>query len=46
MKLLHYFQGSDSTDEELATQVKQLLHVQDETFLLSDTDTGSTGSSS
>lgn len=46
MKLLHYFQGSDSTDEELATQVKQLLHVQDETFLPSDTDTGSTGSSS
>ena len=46
MKLLHYFQGRDSTDEELATQVKQLLHVQDETFLPSDTDTGSTGSSS
>ena len=46
MKLLHYFQGRDSTDEELATQVKQLLNVQDETFLPSDTDTGSTGSSS
>lgn len=41
-----YFQGSDSTDEELVTQVKQLLHVQDETFLFSNTDTGSTGSSS
>ena len=46
IKLLHCFQGRDSTDEELATQVKQLLHVQDETFLPSDTDTGSTGSSS